>query len=198
MAFEQQVRATKRDLLEFLIGVRRNGSQVVAYGAPAKGNTLLNYCGVRADLLDYSVDLSPHKQGLYLPGTRLPDLLPGADRGDEARLHPDPALEPARRDRDADGPCSRLGWPVRHSDSDHQGAGVSLDRSSLPAPPRRARRCTGSCATSFRLPQPDRDGVRQTFDRIERDVPAERTEVASGTQVYDWTLPASGTSGAQP
>ncbi len=76
MAFEQQVRATKRDLLEFLIGVRRNGSQVVAYGAPAKGNTLLNYCGVRADLLDYTVDLSPHKQGLYLPGTRLPIYSP--------------------------------------------------------------------------------------------------------------------------
>jgi hypothetical protein len=76
MAFEQQVRATKRDLLEFLIGVRRNGSHVVAYGAPAKGNTLLNYCGVRADLLDYAVDLSPHKQGLYLPGTRLPVYSP--------------------------------------------------------------------------------------------------------------------------
>jgi len=71
-AFEQQVRATKRDLLEFLIGARRDGKHVVAYGAPAKGNTLLNYCGVRADLLDYVVDLSPYKQGLYLPGTRLP------------------------------------------------------------------------------------------------------------------------------
>ena len=70
--FEQQVRATKRDLLEWLIGVRREGAHVVAYGAPAKGNTLLNYCGVRRDFVDYVVDLSPHKQGLYLPGTRLP------------------------------------------------------------------------------------------------------------------------------
>jgi hypothetical protein len=76
-AFEEQVRATKRDLLEFLIGVRREGRHVAAYGAPAKGNTLLNYCGVRADLLDYVVDLSPHKQGLYLPGTRLPIHAPG-------------------------------------------------------------------------------------------------------------------------
>jgi SAM-dependent methyltransferase len=71
-AFEQQVRATKRDLLEFLIGARRDGRHVAGDGAPAKGNTLLNYCGVRGDLLDYVVDLSPHKQGLYLPGTRLP------------------------------------------------------------------------------------------------------------------------------
>jgi len=71
-AFELQVRATKRDLLEFLIGVRREDRHVAAYGASAKGNTLLNYCGVRADLIDYIVDLSPHKQGLYLPGTRLP------------------------------------------------------------------------------------------------------------------------------
>jgi hypothetical protein len=49
---------------------------VAGYGAPAKGNTLLNYCGVRADLLDYVVDLSPYKQGLYLPGTRLPIYAP--------------------------------------------------------------------------------------------------------------------------
>jgi SAM-dependent methyltransferase len=75
-AFEQQVRATKRDLLEFLIGVRREGAHVVGYGAPAKGNTLLNYCGIRGDLVDYVVDLSPHKQGLYLPGTRLPIYSP--------------------------------------------------------------------------------------------------------------------------
>jgi hypothetical protein len=70
------VRATKRDLLEFLIGVRREGAHVVGYGAPAKGNTLLNYCGIRGDLVDYVVDLSPHKQGLYLPGTRLPIYSP--------------------------------------------------------------------------------------------------------------------------
>jgi len=75
-AFEEQVRATKRDLLEFLIGARREGRHVAGYGAPAKGNTLLNYCGVRADLLDYVVDLSPYKQGLYLPGTRLPIYAP--------------------------------------------------------------------------------------------------------------------------
>ena len=71
-AFEQQVRAAKRDLLELLIAARREGAQIVGYGAAAKGNTLLNYCGVRSDLLDYVVDRSPHKQGLFLPGTRLP------------------------------------------------------------------------------------------------------------------------------
>jgi SAM-dependent methyltransferase len=70
--FEQQVRAVKRDLLELLIGARRDGAQIAGYGAAAKGNTLLNYCGIRADLLDYIVDRSPHKQGLFLPGTRLP------------------------------------------------------------------------------------------------------------------------------
>jgi SAM-dependent methyltransferase len=70
--FEQQVRAVKRDLLELLIGARRDGAQIAGYGAAAKGNTLLNYCGIRADLLDYVVDRSPYKQGLFLPGTRLP------------------------------------------------------------------------------------------------------------------------------
>jgi SAM-dependent methyltransferase len=69
--FEQRVREAKRDLLSFLIGAKREGRTIVAYGAAAKGNTLLNYCGVRSDFVDYVVDRSPHKQGRYLPGTRL-------------------------------------------------------------------------------------------------------------------------------
>lgn len=69
--FANQVEETKRNLLEFLIKAKRNGKTVVGYGAPAKGNTLLNYCGIRSDLLDYTVDLSPHKQGHFLPGTRI-------------------------------------------------------------------------------------------------------------------------------
>jgi len=71
-AFAEQVRETKRGLLEFLINAKSEGKSIVGYGAPAKGNTLLNYCGIRNDFLDYTVDLSPHKQGLYLPGTRIP------------------------------------------------------------------------------------------------------------------------------
>ncbi len=71
-SFAEQVRETKRRLLDFLIAARRQGKTVVGYGAPAKGNTLLNYCGVRADFLDYTVDKSPHKQGRFLPGTRIP------------------------------------------------------------------------------------------------------------------------------
>ncbi len=72
LAFGEQVRETKRKLLEFLIAAKREGRRIAGYGAPAKGNTLLNYCGVGTDFLDYTVDLSPHKQGLYLPGTRIP------------------------------------------------------------------------------------------------------------------------------
>jgi hypothetical protein len=71
-AFAGQVRETKRALLDFLIAEKRKKATIVGYGAPAKGNTLLNYCGVRTDFLDYTVDRSPHKQGLYLPGTRIP------------------------------------------------------------------------------------------------------------------------------
>jgi 2-polyprenyl-3-methyl-5-hydroxy-6-metoxy-1,4-benzoquinol methylase len=71
-AFAEQVRETKRSLLEFLIGAKRNGKTVVGYGAPAKGNTLLNYCGIRTDFIDYTVDLNPYKQGRYLPGTHIP------------------------------------------------------------------------------------------------------------------------------
>lgn len=70
--FQQQVRETKRALLEFLIRAKREDKSVVGYGAPAKGNTLLNYCGIRTDFLDYTVDRNPHKQGRFLPGTRIP------------------------------------------------------------------------------------------------------------------------------
>ncbi|HED39371.1 MAG TPA: methyltransferase domain-containing protein [Chromatiales bacterium] len=71
-SFEEKVKETKRKLLEFLIHARRDGKTVVGYGAPGKGNTLLNYCGIRTDFLDYTVDRSPHKQGRYTPGTHIP------------------------------------------------------------------------------------------------------------------------------
>jgi SAM-dependent methyltransferase len=74
--FEEQVKETKRKLLEFLIGARRQGKTVVGYGAPGKGNTLLNYCGIRSDFIDYTVDRNPYKQGKFLPGTRIPILHP--------------------------------------------------------------------------------------------------------------------------
>ena len=70
--FAERVKETKRAILDFLICAKRAGKTVVGYGAPGKGNTLLNYCGIRQDFLDYTVDRSPHKQGRYTPGTRLP------------------------------------------------------------------------------------------------------------------------------
>jgi hypothetical protein len=77
LSFGERVRATKRDLLELLIGAKANGKSIAAYGAAAKGNTLLNYCGIRSDFVDYVVDRNPHKQGLFLPGTRIPIYAPG-------------------------------------------------------------------------------------------------------------------------
>jgi hypothetical protein len=70
-AFGEGVKRVKLDLLEFLVSAKRAGKSVVGYGAAAKGNTLLNYCGIRDDLIDYVVDRSPHKQGRFLPGTHL-------------------------------------------------------------------------------------------------------------------------------
>lgn len=74
--FEARVRETKRKLLAFLIEAKNAGNRVVGYGAPGKGNTLLNYCGVRTDFVDFSVDRSPHKHGKFLPGTHIPILPP--------------------------------------------------------------------------------------------------------------------------
>ncbi|MFZ5951013.1 MAG: methyltransferase domain-containing protein [Candidatus Rifleibacteriota bacterium] len=76
-SFAQKIVKIKSDLLEFMIGQQRDGKKVVGYGAPAKGNTLLNYCGIGPEYLPFTVDLSPHKQGTLLPGSRIPVFAPG-------------------------------------------------------------------------------------------------------------------------
>ncbi len=83
--FATAVAKVRNDLLEFLIGCAREGKKVVAYGAPGKGNTLLNHCGIRSDLVEFSVDRNPHKHGKFLPGTHIP-------------IHPVEALAEARPD----------------------------------------------------------------------------------------------------
>jgi SAM-dependent methyltransferase len=74
--FPEQVKKVKTGLWNFLISARNERKKVVCYGAPAKGNTLLNYCGIGKEFLEYTVDISPHKQGLYLPGTHIPIMSP--------------------------------------------------------------------------------------------------------------------------
>lgn len=74
--FDAKVKGTKRKLLQFLIGAKDDGKKIVGYGAPGKGNTLLNYCGIRTDFLDFTVDANPYKQGNFTPGTRIPIFAP--------------------------------------------------------------------------------------------------------------------------
>lgn len=76
--FARQVVRTKVDILKFFADSYREGKRIAAYGAPAKGNTLLNYCGIRNELITFTVDRSPHKQGHFLPGTHIPILAPEA------------------------------------------------------------------------------------------------------------------------
>jgi SAM-dependent methyltransferase len=71
-SYTEQVKETKRKLLEFLIQAKRAGKTIAGYGAPGKGNTLLNYCGIRSDFIDYTVDRNPYKHGKFLPGTHIP------------------------------------------------------------------------------------------------------------------------------
>lgn len=75
-SFSEKVQATKRNLLAFLIELKRQGKTIVGYGAPGKGNTLLNYCGIRTDFLDYTVDRNPYKHGRFTPGTHIPIYAP--------------------------------------------------------------------------------------------------------------------------
>ncbi len=84
-AFAENVKRTKRELLGILSAVRNAGQTVVAYGAPGKGNTLLNYCGIGTDFIDFTVDRNPYKHGRYTPGTRIP-------------IHPVEALDAAKPD----------------------------------------------------------------------------------------------------
>ena len=83
--FSAQVHRTKRQLLSFLIKLKDNGAKLCGYGAPGKGNTLLNYCGIGADFLDFTVDRNPYKHGLYTPGMHIP-------------IHPVSAIDDARPD----------------------------------------------------------------------------------------------------
>jgi len=75
-SFADKVNETKQQILEFLIKAKREGKSIVGYGAAGKGNTLLNYCGIRNDFIDYVVDRNPYKQGKFLPGTHIPILHP--------------------------------------------------------------------------------------------------------------------------
>jgi len=71
-SFSERVNESKLKIWDFFISAKRNGKKIVGYGAPAKGNTMLNFCGIGKGILEYTVDISPHKQGLFLPGTHIP------------------------------------------------------------------------------------------------------------------------------
>ena len=81
--YGERVAAEKRDILEFLIELKREGKRIAGYGAPAKGNTLLNYCGIGTDFVEYTCDLNPHKQDHFLPGTHIPIASPERLREDK-------------------------------------------------------------------------------------------------------------------
>ena len=134
------MRDTKRKVLEVLINAKRAGKVVAGYGAPGKGNTLLNYCGIRTDFIDFTVDRNPYKHGRFLPGTHIPIFPP--DHIEEAR--PDYIFvlpwNLKRRDHGAARPCARLGREVHHPHPRSRGCLMlpfTLGASAGPAPPLR-------------------------------------------------------------
>ena len=106
----RKVHHTKRQLLSFLIAAARNRARrICGYGAPGKGNTLLNYCGIGTDFLDFTVDRNPYKHGRFTPGHAHPDPSGRGHRRGQAGLPPHPALEPEERDRRARCATSAIG-----------------------------------------------------------------------------------------
>ncbi len=128
--FDEQVKATKRDILDCLIALKRANKQIVGYGAPGKGNTLLNYCGIRTDFLDYTVDRNPYKQGKYHAGHSYTDPFAGYDPQNPAGLHIHLAVESARGNHDANGLRPRLGLSVHRSDPQARDHRVTFDQQS--------------------------------------------------------------------
>ena len=124
LLFAGKVAATKRKLQRLLNSLKEQGATIAGYGAPAKGNTLLNYCGVRTDIIDFTVDRSTVKQGCYLPGTQIPVLPVEAVK----ERRPDYLLilpwNSEERDRPANGFHSRLGRQVRRANTRSGNLGI--------------------------------------------------------------------------
>ncbi len=110
--------AVRHELLRFLLDCRAEGKRVVGYGAPGKGNTLLNYCGIRSDLLEYTVDRNPYKHGRFTPGTRIPIHDPAQIDKDRPDVVLGTALEPRGRADRATCLHRRMGWPTGLSTPD--------------------------------------------------------------------------------
>ena len=141
-----------------LIELKREGKRIVGYGAPAKGNTLLNYCGIGTDFLDYTVDLNPHKQGHLLPGTHIPIRAPGRDPRRPARRRADPAVEPQGRDRRAARVHPRVGRQVRGA---HAGAHAAAREARPDA------RCAGAYVVELEPLATSAGCFARTFDAAE-------------------------------
>ena len=145
--FDAAAREIRRELVAFLEEARSDGRSVAAYGAAAKGNTLLNYCGIDTSLVEYVADRSPHKQGRYLPGSRLPIHAPEHVARDEAGLPAAARVEPARRDRRADELHPGVGRPLRRPDPAGDGHRLG-DSASCSARSSSQSRPSGSSTSS--------------------------------------------------
>ena len=149
-AFANQVIDTKAALLEFCIQARRDGKTIAGYGAPAKGNTLLNYCGIGPEFIPFTVDRSPHKQGMLLPGVRIPIRAPEAIFDSQARLRADPAVEPAPTRSSTRWPASATGAASSSCRSPRSGSSDAVHRGPAGrAGGRRHRRACGTTAGYF-------------------------------------------------
>ena len=119
--FAHSVAKVRSDFLRFLLDCQQEGKRVAGYGAPGKGNTMLNHCGIRADLMEFTVDRNPHKHGMFLPGTHIP--IHPVERLAQERpdYRGDHAVEPARGDHQPAGLRTRLGGPVRRQPASTRG-----------------------------------------------------------------------------
>lgn len=195
--FGETVRITKRRILQFLLQARESGKSVVAYGAAAKGVTLVNYCGIRPDLIDYVVDKSPHKQHHYMPGVRIPIFPPEQIE----QTHPDYVfILPWNLRREIAAEMHQISsWggkfvtPIPEVEildpATSDIPNLKSQISHLPVPTLGEEMHALASELYPICRSITGDGVRQTLQRLQQEIPLTLHEVPSGTPVFDWSVP---------
>ncbi len=190
MEFADRVMTLRDDLFKLVHRLKSEGNTLVAYGAAAKGTTLLNYVGIGRECLDLVVDRSTHKQGRMMPGVRLPIRAPEYSARDHARVRAAAHVEHGRRDSAAAAGVPQALRQVHHSGAVAANCVMSVSVTAAESVGRTGRLMHDLLSELYPICRSiTGDGVRDTLGVIGRHIPLRVHEVPTGTKVLDWTIP---------